>query len=215
MTEHINAREGIKKVYTGEVIAIVSIFASIAAALLTLIPLVGTIIGAIIAVGVLVLDVIAFIMQLVGLNKAGKDAQGYKTAFTIIIVSLIITVVLGIISTAVSVPLINDIANVVVMILDLLVINKIIFTSNDLLAANGKSEISEKGESVWKLIMGLLIASIILAIVAIILTAFSGGGLVIGLLAILATIASIVVSIIQLVAYFKYIGYLKAAYPNL
>ena len=78
---HENARAGFGKLFTAQVLGIIAAFCS----LLTLIPGIGPIIaGAAIAI----LGLIAYIMQLVGLNQAGKDEELIKSAFALAIFSL-------------------------------------------------------------------------------------------------------------------------------
>ena len=106
-----NAYHGVKKIFTAEILSIIAAFLALVTAVVAIVAAVsmaageedaaaaaglGTV-GLIIASGVLY--IISYIMNLVGLHQAGKDEANFKTAFIIMIFTLILTVVTVIINT--------------------------------------------------------------------------------------------------------------------
>ena len=72
-----NATHGLERVYQSQVIALV-------AAVLMIIPVINIL--AAIAL------IVSLVLYMIGINEAGKDDESYKTAFTLIIVQLVISV---------------------------------------------------------------------------------------------------------------------------
>ena len=72
-----NATHGLERVYQSQVIALV-------AAVLMIIPVINIL--AAIAL------IVSLVLYMIGINEAGKDDENYKTAFTLIIVQLVISV---------------------------------------------------------------------------------------------------------------------------
>lgn len=194
--QHENARNGVGKLFTAEILLIVSVFCS----LLTLIPVVGTIIG---GLAIAVLGIIAFILQLVGLSKAGQDSDQIKSAFMWVIIGLIVSIVMAIFAGIWSdATWIQSIGKIVNFIISLLVTYNVLFG-----CAGLNSALSERAESTWKFYMIVIIIEIVVTIVLVILT-------LIGLytaMAVIAVIFVLVDVVLQLIAYFKYLGFLKQA----
>ena len=108
---HENARAGFGKLFTAQILGIIAAFCS----LLTLIPVVGTIIaGAAIAI----LGLIGYIMTLVGLNQAGKDEELVKSAFTLAIIGLILGIVGPIVGSLAGVTWVTSIVNLLTTIIN-------------------------------------------------------------------------------------------------
>ena len=72
-----NATHGLERVYQSQIIALV-------AAVLMIIPVINIL--AAIAL------IVSLVLYMIGINEAGKDDENYKTAFTLIIVQLVISV---------------------------------------------------------------------------------------------------------------------------
>ena len=72
-----NATHGLERVYQSQVIALV-------AAVLMIIPVINIL--AAIAL------IVSLVLYMIGINEAGKDDENYKTAFTLIIAQLVISV---------------------------------------------------------------------------------------------------------------------------
>lgn len=169
-----NAASGLKKMFTAQVGSIICV-------VLMMIPFIG-VIG---LIGVFVFT----IMSLIGLNSAGKDIEGCKTAFTLTIVQMVVSVIgnlagTGVFATVFSV--VND-------ILALLVVRAVCLS------------VADKGRSVWKINLGCYVADIILTILAVIP--------VLG--TVLAVAGSVVTVILSLVAGIMYIMFLSKSYQAL
>ncbi len=194
--QHENARNGVGKLFTAEILMIVSVFCS----LLTIIPVVGTVIGGL-AMGVL--GIIAFILQLVGLSKAGQDSDQIKSAFMWVIIGLIVSIVVAILGGIWSeATWIQSLGKIINFVIGLLVTYNVLFG-----CAGLNSALSERAEKTWKFYMIVIIIEIVVTIVVLILT-------LVGLYAASAVIAIIFVLVdvvLSLIAYFKYLGFLKQA----
>lgn len=214
-----NARNGIGKVFTAQVLNIIM-------AVCTLITgiFIATAIGAVSAEstggaiasgigGVLfsvaagIIGIIAFILQLVGLNKAGQDSEQIKKAFTITIVSLIVAIVFGILNSAFSsATWIKSLGDIVATVLGLLVTYNILFG-----CAGLKSELTEKANGTWKMYMIVIILDIVIGIVSIILGALG----VTAVSAIAYVIIIIADFVFDLIAYIMFISFLNLARKTL
>lgn len=186
MSQYPNAAEGVKKIYISQLIFI-------AALILAAIPLLGTI-GRI-------LKIVACVIYLMGLKKAGEDGDGYNKAFTYEIVNIVFVLVIVIVSL---IPLIGGILGtvlgIITSIIDLLVLNTVITTTGGLLRNVGATDIAENGQSVWTMYIICTVISIICSLLS-----------VIPLINILAGIVAFIVTIVLLVALIRYIIFLNKA----
>ena len=206
---HENARAGFGKLFTAQVLGIIAAFCS----LLTLIPGIGPIIaGAAIAI----LGLIGYIMQLVGLNQAGKDEDLIKSAFGLAIFSLILGVVGGILgSVFTSATWISSIVNLVNEIISLVIVHHVLFGG-----ANLNSALSDKAASTWKTVLTVIILDIIVTI-GLVICGILGGGLVIcgilggstasAVVGIVVIVLTIVDVILDLISFFMYLSFLSRA----
>ncbi|MGN0325010.1 MAG: hypothetical protein ACI4DW_01780 [Lachnospiraceae bacterium] len=181
MGQYPNAGEGIKKVFIGEILAVVGV-------LLSWIPLVG-----------LLIIIAAYVLTLMGLKKAGEDQQDYNKAVTLILINIVVSVlgtILGFIPAIGGI--LSTLASIASTVITLLVVYQVIMTSNGLLDSIGAADISGKGKTVW----GLYLVCNIIGIICSILNK-------IPLLNILSGIISIIVGIVSLVAGIMYLIYLN------
>ncbi len=109
-----NARNGIGKVFIGQILMVVAAFCS----LLSLIPVVGPMIAGLSAG---VLGLIGLIISLVGLNKAGKENGRLKTAFKLTLATMIVGIVCGALGAFVQVTWMTQLEGIMSTILLLLV----------------------------------------------------------------------------------------------
>ncbi len=174
MRSYPKAASGLKLLFIAEILAII-------AAVLTLIPVVGPILSA-----------VAQVLILVGLYQASGDDEGYKTAFIITIVNLVVSVVSifagGVFATILS---------IVTTILNLAVVYFVVNTTGNLAHSLGKDELAARGEKVWKLYLICAVASIVISLLSFI--------------PILAAALEIVLAIVQLIAYILYLIFLNKA----
>lgn len=124
-----NATHGLERVYQSQVIALV-------AAVLMIIPVINML--AAIAL------IVSLVLYMIGINEAGKDDENYKTAFTLIIVQLVISVLNSLIGGVIF-DLVNE-------ALALAVLYFVCITTNKLLKNIGADgRITDRGVVVWKI----------------------------------------------------------------
>ena len=213
-----NARNGIGKVFTSQILAIIAavctLIAGIMAALLIGAAAAESAGGAvasgagaaILGIAATVLGIIAYILNLVGLNNAGKDSEQLKKAFTISIVSLIVAIVFGIIQSMASATWIKNLGDIVATVLALLVTYNVLYG-----CAGLKSELTDKANKTWKMYMIVIILDIVIALLGVILGA-------IGVTATSAVISLVIVIadfVFDIIAFFMYLSFLSLAKKTL
>lgn len=174
MRSYPKAAGGLKLLFIAEILAIV-------AAVLALVPLVGAI-----------LAIVAQVLILVGLYQAGGDDEGYKTAFIITIVNLVVSVV-----SVFAGGVFASILSIVSTILNLAVVYFVVNTTGNLAHSMGKDELSTRGEKVWKLYLICAVASIVITLLSFIPA--------------LAAALGILLAIFQIIAYILYLIFLNKA----
>ena len=186
MYSYENAASGLKKMFTAQVGAIICV-------VLMMIPFIG-LIG---LVGVFVFA----IMSLIGLNSAGKDIEGCKTAFTLTIVQMVV----GVIGNLAGTGVFATVFSVVSDILALLIVRAVCLSVAEVMDQLNQQVVADKGRSVWKINLGCYVADIILTILAVIP--------VLG--TVLAVAGSVITVILSLVAGIMYIIFLSKSYQAL
>ena len=200
---HENARKGLGKVFTGEILQIIAaILLCISAGIGAISAMAGSEGGLVVAgIGfVLVLvvgsifEIIAFILNLVGLSQAGKDSSKIKTAFTVSIISLLLIIVFSILSTVFAqYSWIQTIGNLVQEILALVIVYMVLMGAAEL-----NSALADKANSTWKIYLIVVILGIVASIVV----------LVFGMLN-MVTVAGVAYIVITVVDYIlSIIGYI-------
>lgn len=148
--------------------------------ILTIIPIVGAILG-----------IIGFVMTLLALYGAGKLDSGYKTAFILSVVGLVVSVVAAIVGDNVF----GTILDIISTVISLGILYYVVMTTVNHL---GGSDVAAKGVTVWKLNMICTIASVVLTIL--------------GLIApVLAAVLLVIVFIVEIVAAILYMIFLYKA----
>lgn len=175
---HEDARNGIGKVFTAQILLIITAICYAIAAICTAVAIGAAASDAMVGAGIStillvlfglaggVMSIIGFILQLVGLSKAGKDNDKIKSAFTITIIGLIIAIVIGIVKSLVgaSYAWAGNIGDLVNFIISLIVTYNVLMGCAELNPA-----LQEKAEKTWKMYMIVVILDIVIAIVAIIM----------------------------------------------
>ena len=174
MRSYPNAAQGLKLLFIAEIVAIV-------AAVLSLVPFVGAI-----------LSIVGLVLVLVGLYKAGADDEGYKTAFIISIVNLVVGTISGFTG-----GVLGTILTIISTILELAVVYYVVTTTGNLAHSRGNDELSAKGQTVWKLYLICAVASIIIALLSFI--------------PLLGGVLAFVLAIVQIIAYILYLIFLNKA----
>lgn len=180
METYQNAGPGLRKMFIAEVGAIVC-------TVLMFIPIVNLLA----AIGALVF----MIISLVGLNAAGKDIEGCKTAFIFTIVNLVINVLSSFLK---NVAVIGTILSIAQSIISLLVIYYVCTSVSDVMNKTGHADVAQQGNTVWKINLVCYIVEIAITILALI-----------PVLGVLAVITSAVVGIVSLVAGILYMIFLN------
>lgn len=199
---HENARAGFKNLFTAEVLVIIAAVIDVVGVLLTLIPAAGLVIYGIVEIGSVVLVIIAFILQLVGLSKAGKDEPMIKSAFVGTLIALIASAVIPLIGALTNITWLNSLGDIVALVVSLYVTHHVLFGG-----ANLNPSLTDKAQSTWRVYLATIIISLVLAIASIIVTAIG----IVTLGAILLVALSVFAAILEIAGYVKYVGFLNAA----
>lgn len=181
-----NAASGLKKMFVAEIGAIIC-------TIIAIIPILG-ILG---TIGTLVF----LIISLIGLNSAGKDIEGCKTAFTLTIVQLIVSVIAGLFGSGffgIILRIVND-------ILALLIVRAVCLSVAEVMEMQRHPEIAGKGRTVWKINIVCYVIAIIFSVVSLIPLL----GIVI------AAIGGLITAILSLVASIMYMIFLNNSYKAL
>lgn len=208
MLNYPNAAQGVKKLYVAEILSLIGsiilgagivfgidgLFNDVAWMALLSVALIG-------AAGVLLL--ISFINNLVGLSKASKDDQGYKVAFWMMVISMILSIIFcsisGVAKTMVSMNILANFCLNMSTVLELLSILLAIRTTEKLLVLKGDAILAATGE----VSLFLMIAPFVVTVLLRIITFFTP--------AIIDTILSIVATVVQVFGYLMYLSFLSAA----
>ncbi len=171
--DYTAAGRGLNKVFIGEILTILSFL-----------PVVG---------GILAL--VGLILALVGLNEASRAAEGYRTAFVLSIVSIVLAIL------ALFLPGMSLIDS----ILSFVVVYLVCTTTANILDECGDPATAAKGRFVWKLYVVCTVILVVCGVVALI------PGLVIlaGLVIIPTVIASLVAGIQYLIFLYRASGFLS------
>ena len=147
--------------------------------------------------GALVIGIIALVMQIKGVNLAKLDeteTTNFQTAFYIIVVALICSVLAGVLKVAA--PTFGNILTAVAEICPAVIAIFVLQGIEALAQKIGETELAQKAKSIIMIIVAIYIISAVLSIIT--NFAASSIGLALG---VILTIASVVLSIIETVLY--------------
>lgn len=178
MNRYPNAAEGLKLIFYSQIVSIIG-------TLLAVIPLVGVI-----------LILVAGVMNLMGLNKAAADDDGYRTAFQLTIAAVILKLV--------GVFVLPNLLGQAASILSLAVLYFVCTTTARLLRSVDQHDLADRGELVWKINLVCTVVSVVCYILA-----------YIPVLNVLAAIVAVVVAIVSLVGAILYLLFLSKSYKVL
>lgn len=178
MNRYPNAAGGLTLMFYGQIVTIIGMF-------LAWVPLIGALTA--LAGGVL---------YLVGLYKAGPDDEGYRTAFMVSIVSIVVNVV----SSFVGEGFMATLTSIVSSVLSLAVIYFVCVTTSNLLHSVDQEALSDRGLTVWKINLVCTVVTVAVALLA-----------YVPLLNILAAIAAVLILIVELVGYIMYLMFLNSS----
>ena len=216
-----NAAKGVKKIFTAEILSLIAAFLIIVAAVMALSTF-GSIKGfeatqstaaaagafasgigmAIFSIGSLVLAIIAFIFNILGVVQASRDESTFKIALYALIAGVVFTC-LGSIFENMSGPLsgaMSALATVAELIVTLYVIQGIRLLASRL----NNREVDNQGQKIYMIILIVLI----LRLIASILVAIFGGRFT-TTLALSFYMVSIVLSLVQYIMYLIFLAKAK------
>ena len=161
-----NALEGMKKIRTS---TILSLCLAVLAALIffcsmtqseDVLPLL-----LIIVLAALVLSITGIILELVGVSRAARDMDSFSSARTVLIVGLVISVVSGFFSQDSVLRSVMSLLNSVCSIFATMLILQ---ATVDLANVSQRPDVAERGQSMLRVVIGLMVAGLVLAVVQLI-----------------------------------------------
>ena len=205
-----NAFKGVSQIYKAELIAILAVICTGIGAILAIFGVgvadVGSeavgkgfaITGGVFVIATAVLMIVSYILNIIGVGNAAKDESGFRSAMIAIIIGIVASIVAGIFSNKEVVCLL---AQLVSKICDIMVFWFCIGGIRNLADKMNDRVIADKADSFTKLIIGIYVAGIVLAIIGSIVKA---GGFLDGFIDVAGAVCSII-------AYLSYLSLLKGA----
>jgi hypothetical protein len=205
-----NAYKGVSQIYKAELIAILAVICTGIGAILAIFGVgvadVGSeavgkgfaITGGLFVMATAVLMIVSYILNIIGVGNAAKDESGFRSAMIAIIIGIVASIVAGIFSNKEVVCLL---AQLVSKICDIMVFWFCIGGIRNLADKMNDRNIANKADSFTKLIIGIYVAGIVLAIIG---SFVKAGGFLDGFIDVAGAVCSIV-------AYLSYLSLLKGA----
>ena len=205
-----NAYKGVSQIYKAELIAILAVICTGIGAILAIFGVgvadVGSeavgkgfaITGGLFVIATAVLMIVSYILNIIGVGNAAKDESGFRSAMIAIIIGIVASIVAGIFANKEVVCLI---AQLVSKICDIMVFWFCIGGIRNLADKMNDRNIASKADSFTKLIIGIYVVGIVLAIIG---SFVKVGGFLDGFIDVAGAVCSIV-------AYLSYLSLLKGA----
>ena len=169
-----NSFNGSKKIFLAEILALITSVLMIIGAIVAINSVkaesgdgfVGSLVGggAILLVGGII-AIVAFIIQLLGINACAKDEPAFKTALYAILAGIVLGIISGATSGAVK-EVFSAIGSVASLCATIFVIKGFINLANQL----GRSDVASLGKKVLYICVALALVGIVLSIVSAIVT---------------------------------------------
>ena len=163
---------------------------------------IGATLGGMAAGGILVafsgvLAIIATILLIVGCVQCGKDEESFKAAIIALVITLVLSIIASFFSSNVVLATIADVVNKVVSIfITVMIINGFSVLADKL----NNSEVRERGNSILKFIIVLLVLQIILSIIVRLVPSVAG--------TVIAGVLGVVIVILSIIQYFLFLSFL-------
>ena len=199
-----NALEGVKKIYKAEIIALIGAIVGFVAALLSLVGAQSGSLGGLAGAGILiiamsVLFIIAFIMNIVGLNKAKPDEENFKNALYMVLVGIVLSIVVGATKEGTLIhTLAESLSNICNLLVNYLVATALLNLANRL----GGDVVAKKAASVRTLLTIVWVIALVLNVMGDVLTRKAG---------MIAVVLALIASVVEIIAYIVYLGLLSKA----
>ncbi len=208
-----NALEGVKKIHRAEILDLLSGIIALIAAIVAIVSMsaggedggLGGLLGAgVLLIAVAVLSIIAFIMNIVGLNKGKLDEGNFKNALYTVLVGILASILLG---AAKEGSFLKDLGETLSSICRFLCSWYVCTAVISLADRMGDAEMSAKALKARKMLMTVWILSIVLQVISVLLAAFGAGDA----LAIVSTILGLAAIVVSIIAYILYLKMLSAS----
>ena len=199
-----NALEGVKKIYKAEIIALIGGIVGFVAAILALVGAKSGSVGGLAGGGFLiiaasVLFIIAFIMNIVGLNKAKPDEENFKNALNMVLVGIVLSIVVGATKEGTLIHTLGEsLSNICNLLVNYLVATALLNLANRL----GDAAVAQKAKTVRTLLTVVWIIALVLQVIGNTFTAKAGT---------IAFILVLIASVIEIIAYIIYLVLLGKA----
>ena len=214
-----NASEGLRKIRKAEILAVISVFGMLIAALMAAYlsyqekhgaltengtGAVGIALLAITFISMLVI-VISFFMQLKGLQIASKDEGNFKTACWLIYIGIATSLIASILESAkIASPLMSSISELISNISEMAIIYLVCQGTINLLMKSGQPDLADKGNN----ILTIVIAAYLLSAIAEVGPSILGFSKTTSMIYNISEAAG---AILQLIGLFSYIGFLGSS----
>ena len=212
-----NAANGVKKIFTAEILTLIAGLCSFVGAVLMLVALIsGTsaaknssdaaaasalitgVVSTPFIIAAAVLGIIAFILNIVGIGKASKDEPAFKIAFYAVFANIVIAVISAIFSgNSFVVSLMQTLSSVATLMVYVIQgIRNLSLRLND-------HEMDDKGRTLFMIILVVLLIEFAASMTATIFHAFAGS--------VVAAVLLLIATVLSLVQYILYLSYLAKA----
>ncbi len=185
MGNYSEAGQGLKKMFIAQIGIIVC-------SVLMIIPIINII--------AMIGSIVFMVISIVGLNQAGKEIEGCKTAFILTIVNLIVSIVGAFFKTGILYTLFSVATSVLSLLVAYYVCTSVAAVMNQI----GAADVAAKGITVWKFNLVCYIILIVASVLALI-----------PIINIIAGIVAIITSIVAIVAEILYMIFLNKSYHAL
>ena len=199
-----NALEGVKKIYKAEIIALIGGIVGFVAAILALVGAKSGSVGGLAGGGFLIIAasvpfIIAFIMNIDGLNKAKPDEENFKNALYMVLVGIVLSIVVGATKEGTLIHTLGEsLSNICNLLVNYLVATALLNLANRL----GDAAVAQKAKTVRTLLTVVWIIALVLQVIGNTFTAKAGT---------IAFILVLIASVIEIIAYIIYLVLLGKA----
>jgi len=198
-----NAYEGLKKVFTAQILALISSGCYILGSIIAVIggvtsSLSGLAGGGIFVLGGLVLSLLSLIFNLVGLSRASKDEPQFRTAFILSLINLILGIVVSFIM-ALTVGSSSTVSSLISEIFGILIIKFVFGGIFSLAEKLGRQDMIEYGNKLLIFLYVVYGLSIVLYILQLIFNSSLRMMATVSIMSLLSGIAAIVGYILYLI----------------
>lgn len=207
-----NVRKGVSKIFTGEIIGLFATVALMVTAVLSVLALAVNESGksantlfvtvGILAIVSIVLMLVAYIINLVGVGQAAKDEASFRSAFYIAIFGIVFSVLSGFLGNAsegnfFAQGLISMIPELINLIMMVCIVSGIL----NIFATLHNSEMVGKGETILRIVFTIAMISIVVRAFSGLIQSYVGTYIVMAVLAFSG--------ILSVINYFLYLSYLS------